>query len=204
MRTRTQGGDPTSGQEPALVTALVAPLVRLRAALGEGSRPDETTVAALAAVPASVRASDDAHRGGFAQLASSQTAAAVLPVLAKTGGELGALAEVAESLASLLVSAYAARDRAAAQLDTLIADFRAQATPLVNAARSQADLDPVVSLAADFLRDGVGVVQAADGHMDTLTSKVTDIDQPGVHVPAGLLTGPGSTGEHDRQAGTTS
>ncbi|MEU6584342.1 hypothetical protein [Nocardia sp. NPDC046763] len=195
MQTRTHPGDAvTVVPELALVTALVAPLVKLRAALGDGARPDGRALAAMAAVPATVRASDDTHRAGITHLTSTETATAAVPAMTKTGGEVGALAGVSESLAPLLTSAYDTRDKAADALDTLIADFRAQATPLVKAARSQADLDPVVSLAADYVRDGVGVVKAADGQMDTLTSKVKDIsDGSGVSVPAALPTDGGAT-----------
>ncbi|MVU76066.1 hypothetical protein GPX89_02265 [Nocardia sp. ET3-3] len=172
--------------EPALVTALVAPLVKLRAAVGDGARPADATMSAMAALPGTVRASDDAHRGGLEQLASSDTARAAVPVIRRTGGELAALADVSESLAPLLTSAYDMRDHAATSLDNLISGFRAQATPLVNAARSQADLDSVVNLAADFVRDAVGVIKAADGHMDALIAEIGNIEQPGVTVRADL------------------
>ncbi|WP_433560822.1 hypothetical protein ACQP1O_24530 [Nocardia sp. CA-151230] len=204
MQTGIQGGDLTAVEEPALVTALVAPLVKLRAALGDGTRPDGTALAVLAAVAGTVRAAEDAHRGAITQLASTETAAAAVSVLKRTGDEVGALADVAETLAPLLTSAYATRDEAAADLDALIADFRAQATPLVKAARSQADLDPVVSLAADYVRDGVSVAEAADGRMDTLTARITTIDQAGVTVPTGLPIDDDISTQHDRQAGTIS
>ncbi|MFE3060540.1 hypothetical protein [Nocardia sp. NPDC059239] len=204
MQTGIQGGDLTAVEEPALVTALVAPLVQLRAALGDGTRPGGTALAALAAVPGTVRAAVDAHRGGITPLASTETAAAAVPVLKRTGDEVGALADVAETLAPLLTSAYATRDKAAADLDALIADFRAQATPLVKAARSQADLDSVVSLAADYVRDGLSVAEAADGGMDTLTARITTIDEAGVTVPTGLRIDHDITTQRDGQAGTIS
>ncbi|MGW5107663.1 hypothetical protein [Nocardia sp. NPDC004123] len=204
MQTGIQGGDLTAVAEPALVTALVAPLVKLRAALGDGTRPGGTALAALAAVPGLVRAAEDAHRGGIMPLASTDTAAAAVPVLTRTGDEVGALADVAETLAPLVTSAYAIRDKAAADLDALIADFRAQATPLVKAARSQADLDSVVSLAADYVRDGVSVAEAADGRMDILTARITSIDQAGVTVPTGLPIDNDISTQRDGQAGTIS
>lgn len=186
MQTGTQGGDTTSVvEEPALVTALVAPLVKLRTALGTGARPDDTALAALTAVTDTVRTSDDTHRSGVAQLAGTETAKQAVPVIGKTNTEVTALADTSESLAPLLSSAYDVRDKAATDLDTLISDFRSQATPLVKSARSQADLDSVVTLARDYVTDGVNVVKAADGNMDTLTGKVTAIsaDSPGVTVP---------------------
>ncbi|AYF78041.1 hypothetical protein D7D52_34210 [Nocardia yunnanensis] len=179
-----QPGTPEQN-EPALVTALITPLLRLRAALGSGVRPTAEMLAALAAVPGSVRASGDVHRAGVSQLAATDTAAAALSIMNVTAGRIGDLATVAETLAPLLFAAYDTRDRAAAELDMLISGFRAQATPLVNAARSQADLDAVVSMAADYVRDGVRVIATADVGMDALTAKVNEIDQPGITAPGG-------------------
>ncbi|MFJ9369577.1 hypothetical protein ACIRRA_34880 [Nocardia sp. NPDC101769] len=204
MQTGIRGADLTVVEEPALVTALVAPLVKLRAALGDGTRPDGTALAALAAVAGTVRAAEDAHRGGITQLASTETASAAVPVLKRTGDEVCALADVAETLAPLLTSAYATRDKAAADLDALISDFRTQAAPLVKAARSQADLDSVVSLAADYVRDGVSVARVADGHMDTLTTQITTLDRSGVTVPIGLRIDNDISTRRDGQAGTIS
>ncbi|MGW4125598.1 hypothetical protein [Nocardia sp. NPDC004711] len=176
MQTGTQGGDTTVvTEEPALVTALAAPLVKLRAALGTGARPDDTALAALTAVPATVRAADDTHQSGVTTLTATETAKQAHPVIKQTGTEVAALSDVGDNLAPLLTSAYDTRDKAASDLDTLISDFKAQATPLVKAARSQADLDSVVSLAADYTQNGVGVVKAADGQMDQYTAKVKDI-----------------------------
>lgn len=127
MQTGIPGADLTAVEEPALVTALVAPLVKLRAALGDGSRPDETARAALAAVAGTVRAAVDTHRGGITPLASTETAAAAVPVLKRTGDEVGALADVADTLAPLVASAYATRDEAAAILATITAATTAAA-----------------------------------------------------------------------------
>ncbi|MGV9668389.1 hypothetical protein [Nocardia niigatensis] len=204
MKSGIQGGDATGTvEEPALVTALVAPLLKLRAALGDGTRPADTALSALSAVTDTVRASDDTHRGGLNQLASTETAAAAVPVIGKTNTEVSGLADTSESLAPLLSSAYTIRDKAAADLDTLIAGFRSQATPLVKSARSQADLDPVVSLAADYVRDGVDVAKKADGQMDTLTGKVKDIagDSPDLTVPGTVQTG--DTGGSNQQPGNS-
>ncbi|MFE3195901.1 hypothetical protein ACFXHA_43365 [Nocardia sp. NPDC059240] len=202
------GSQPDAG-EPALVTALIAPLVKLRAGLGDGARPADTGMSAMSALPGTVRASDDVHRGGLTPLADTETAAAAVPVIKKTSSEVAALGDVAPAFAPLLTSAYGVRDKAATALDTLISDFRTQATPLVNSARSQADLDAVVALAADHLQSGVGVVKAADGEMDALTSqlkqdqpKVTTPGQPGLATPATGQPGLVQPADDQQQPGT--
>ncbi|WP_040815168.1 hypothetical protein [Nocardia concava] len=214
MKSGTEGGDTIYAvEEPALVTALVAPLLKLRASLGSGARPDDSVLAALSAVTESVKVSDDTHRGGLDLLVGTDTAAAAHPVIKQTTTEIAGLAEVSGQLAPLLADAYTVRDKAADDLDTLISDFRAQATPLVKAARSQADLDPVVNLAADYTRSGVGVVKAATGQMDQYTGKVNTLaqdspvitnpgtGQPGLAVPAddqpanSNYPNPGNTGQ---------
>ncbi|MFE3194604.1 hypothetical protein ACFXHA_36750 [Nocardia sp. NPDC059240] len=185
-----QTGNQPDTSEPALVTALVAPLVKLRSSLGDGTRPDDAGLSAMSAVPQAIRASDDTHRLGITPLAATDTAAAAVPVLEKTGGEVAALSEVAPAFSPLLTSAYGVRDKAAAALDSLISNFRTQATPLVNSARSQADLDAVVTLAADHLQSGVSVVKAADGEMDALTYQLKQ-DQPQVSTPGATPGQPG-------------
>ncbi|WP_067574478.1 hypothetical protein [Nocardia acidivorans] len=201
--TGTQGGDTTKVvEEPALVSALVAPLLKLRAALGTGARPDDKALSALTQVSTTVRASEDTHRSGATQLTSAETALAAVPAITKTTTETAGLADVSDKLTPLLTSAYDTRDQAATKLDTLIANFRAQATPLVKTARSQADLDTVVNLAADYVTDGVNVVKAADGDMDTYTTQVKQIsaDSPGVTVPAATVD---TTGKNPSTTNTT-
>ncbi|MFE3229835.1 hypothetical protein [Nocardia sp. NPDC059228] len=198
MQTGTQDGDTTEVvAEPALVTALVAPLVKLRASLGDGTRPDDKALAALSAVTDTVLTSDDTHRAGLSQLVSTDTAKAAHPVIKQAGDQISGLADTSGKLAPLLSDAYTVRDKAASDLDTLISDFRSQATPLVKAARSQADLDPVVSLAADYTRSGVGVVKTANGQMDQYTAKVKDIsaDSPVITTPVQTGDGGAQTGQ---------
>ncbi|WP_282781878.1 hypothetical protein [Nocardia sp. CC201C] len=196
----TTGADTdTTIPEPALVTTLVDPLLRLRAALGDGARPDAPTLAALAAIPATIAASDEPHRLGATGLEAAQTAVAAVPAITRTRNEVAAVADTTAGLGATLADAYATRDSAAAKLDTLIADFRSRATPLVNTARSQADLDAVVDLAADYIRDGVSVVQTANGEMDTHTGKVNILGgeetAPRVSVPSGFRGDTGTWGD---------
>lgn len=192
MKSSTDDGDTIYPvEEPALVTALLGPLLKLRASLGDGARPDDKTLAALSAVTTTVTASDDTHRGGLDKLVGADTATAAHPVIKQTNTEVAGLATTSGKLAPLLADAYTVRDKAATDLDTLISDFRAQATPLVKSARSQADLDPVVSLAADYTRSGVGVVKTASGQMDQYAGKVKAVaeDSPVITTPGTVQTG---------------
>ncbi|WP_306364505.1 hypothetical protein [Nocardia sp. CC227C] len=179
--------------EPTIVTTLVEPLLRLRAALGDGARPDATTVAALGAVPTAIRDSDEPHRAGATGLESARTAVAAVPAITRTRDEVAALSDTATGLGATLADAYATRDAAAVELDRLIADFRSKATVLANNARSQADADQIVELATDYIRDGVRVVRTANGEMDAHTATVNTLgvgeNAPRVTVPTGFHPG---------------
>ncbi|MBF6135766.1 hypothetical protein IU501_22505 [Nocardia otitidiscaviarum] len=179
--------------EPTIVTTLVGPLLRLRAALGDGARPDAATLAALGAVPAAIRDSDEPHRVGATGLESARTAVAAVPAITRTRDEVSALVDTSTGLGATLAAAYATRDTAAAELDQLIADFRSKATVLANNARSQADADQIVELATDYIRDGVRVVRTANGEMDSHTATVNALglgeNAPRVSVPTGFHPG---------------
>ncbi|MFI1918493.1 hypothetical protein [Nocardia sp. NPDC020380] len=190
--TGTQDGDTTvTVTEPALVTRLVAPLLELRASLGDGARPDGSAFDALAAAGTSTRNSDDPHRAGAQALTDAGTALAAVSAINRTRTQVAGLADVSDQLAPILSDAYDTRDRAAQSLDVLIADFRSKATNLVQNARSQADLDPILAMAADYIRDGVGVVKQADGEMDAHTAKVQQIsdDSPQLTIPPAVQNG---------------
>ncbi|WP_280489291.1 hypothetical protein [Nocardia carnea] len=190
MRPATKTGEAT---EHPLLKVLLAPLLDLRAALGDGSPPTEV-LAALSAAADNTAAAEAPGRSGRYLLESTNTAPAAVPVAARTEGETVALADHHSALATLLNDAYATRDTAASRLDSVIEDFRAKAGPMLAAAQSQSDIDAVLDLAAQTIRDGVTEVGYARDEMDDHTRRTRALDRgPGaatVTVPDGFAADP--------------
>ncbi|WP_051133625.1 hypothetical protein [Nocardia paucivorans] len=187
--------------DPPLVAALIAPLLELRGALGDGVMPTELVEALKAAADATVAADVPASSALYA-LESTGTATAGVPVIRRTATEVSALADHYGALSRLLGDAYATRGTAAAALDAIIAGFRHEARTMVATATSQADVDAIVGKAAKALGEGVSVVNAARAEMDDHRRRAVEYDQgptaPRVTVPGnwqihdGRLVAPGT------------
>ncbi|WP_327151193.1 hypothetical protein [Nocardia sp. NBC_01329] len=185
-----------AGGEHPLLNVLMQPLLDLRASLGDGARPTDV-LAALAAAADRTAAAEAPGRAGRYLLESTDTAPAAVPVAARTETEAVALADHHTSLSTVLTDAYATRDTAASRLDSVIEDFRTKAGPMLATAQSQSDVDAVIGLAAQTIRDGVTEVNYARDEMDDHTRRTRALgrgpDAPTVTVPDGFATAPGVT-----------
>lgn len=189
---------PHAEADPPIVAELLAPLLELRAALGDGTGLDPDTAAALTAAADAAAAAEDPARLGTYALESTGTAPDAVPVIRRTGTEVAALADHTGTLSSLLDDAYTTRNTAAARVDAIIADFRRRARPMAAAATSQADIDAIIELAAQSIRDGVSAVDTArgemDGHRRRAASYNQGADAPRVTVPHSYRAAPGVLG----------
>ncbi|MEU8894529.1 hypothetical protein [Nocardia sp. NPDC048505] len=159
---------PTTSSDHATVKALIAPLLQLRDAVGDGTEPSPETTAALAAAADAAESTESPVRTGIYQLESTDSAEVVLPTVKKTGSQVSTLGANSNALRSLLTKAYSTRSTAAAKLDRLIAEFRGKANPMAESAQSQADVDKIIRLARDYIADGITVVDTAREEMSTL------------------------------------
>ncbi|MFI5721086.1 hypothetical protein [Nocardia sp. NPDC051750] len=189
---------PTTGlratADHPLLSTLLAPLLQLRASLGDGT-PPTAVLDALAAAADHTAAAEAPGRAGSYLLESTGTAPAAVPVAARTGTEVSELAGHHTALAALVTDAYATRATVAGRLDTIIDNFKATAGPMLDKARSQSDLDPVIGLASQAIREGVNEVSYAQDEMDGHTRRARELDRgpgaPGVTVPPGFAAAPG-------------
>ncbi|WP_194820003.1 DUF3824 domain-containing protein [Nocardia sp. XZ_19_385] len=152
----------------ATVQALIAPLLQLRDAVGEGTEPSAETTAALVAAASAAESTESPVRTGIYQLESTDSAEVVLPTVKKTGSQVSTLGASTTQLRTLLTKAYNTRATAAGKLDALIAAFRDKANPMAKSAQSQADVDKIIRLARDYIADGIAVVDTARDEMSTL------------------------------------
>ncbi|GAB2664087.1 hypothetical protein [Nocardia goodfellowii] len=152
----------------ATVQALIAPLLQLRDAVGDGSEPSAETTAALVAAAEAAESTESPVRTGIYQLESTESAEVVLPTVKKTGSQVSTLGASTTQLRTLLTKAYDTRATAASKLDELIAAFRAKANPMAKSAQSQADVDKIIRLARDYIADGISVVDTARAEMSAL------------------------------------
>ncbi|MFC9895327.1 hypothetical protein ACFVMC_16715 [Nocardia sp. NPDC127579] len=159
---------PASSSDHATVQALIAPLLQLRDAVGDGTEPSAETTAALAAAASAAESTESPVRTGIYQLESTDSAEVVLPTVKKTGSQVSTLGANSTALRGLLTKAYGVRSSAAEKLDTLIAEFRRRANPMAKSAQSQADVDKIIRLARDYIADGIKVVDTARDEMSTL------------------------------------
>ncbi|MEV6279335.1 hypothetical protein [Nocardia sp. NPDC051832] len=152
----------------ATVQALVAPLLQLRDAVGDGTEPSAETTAALVAAANAADSTESPVRTGIYQLESTDSAEVALPVVKKTGSQVSTLGASTTQLRTLLTKAYNTRATAATKLDALIAAFREKANPMAKSAQSQSDVDKIIRLARDYIADGISVVDTARAEMSTL------------------------------------
>ncbi|MEV0250794.1 hypothetical protein AB0H76_29655 [Nocardia sp. NPDC050712] len=159
---------PATSSDHATVQALIAPLLQLRDAVGDGTEPSAETTAALAAAASAAESTESPVRTGIYQLESTDSAEVVLPTVKKTGSQVSHLGSSSTALRTLLTKAYSTRSTAASKLDNLIAEFRRRANPMAKSAQSQADVDKIIRLARDYIADGISVVDTARDEMSTL------------------------------------
>ncbi len=173
--------------DPPIVAALVAPLRALRDSLGSGaSVPHETISAALTAAAAHVDATEKPHRDGLYAVestAAGSVADTAVPAMRTTATEIGALGDHAPAYLAALGAAHTTTSTAAAKVDRIIADFRADARHIVGTATAAPDNDAVIDRASTALRDAITTVTAAKTEMDGHTRVVSDLGPGTVTTP---------------------
>ncbi|MGW0058105.1 hypothetical protein [Nocardia nova] len=170
--------DPTV-PDPPIVAALVAPLRALRASLGTGAAvPHETITAALTAAAAHIGATEKPHRDGLHAVESTAAGAVAdtaVPAMRTTATEIGALGEHAPAYLAALGAAHATTSTAAAKVDRIIDDFRADARRIAGTATAAPDNDAIIDRATTALRDAITTVTAAKTEMDGHTRTVAEL-----------------------------
>lgn len=169
--------DPST-PDPALITALLAPVRALRAMLGTGaSVPDTALTTALSAAAAELAAAEAPHRTGVTALeatASGRTAQAAIPAVRRTASEVGDLAEHPTAIARVIADAHTTTSTAATRLDAIIAVARTDMRRILGTATARSDRTAAFDRASEALRDGLSAVSTAraelDGHSRALNA----------------------------------
>ncbi|RJO69969.1 hypothetical protein D5S18_29280 [Nocardia panacis] len=182
-----------SGGDPAIVAALIQPMLRLRASLGSGaSAPDEGITRALSTASARAADAEAPHRAGLHALEStweSKAADAAVPALRTTQTQLGDISDRGPAYLSVLSDAQGTTSRAAQKVDQIIADFRRDAKQILGNASSSPETDAVIARATQALRDAVSTVQTARTEMDSHTQRLDAMGPLTVTQPAGVAGG---------------
>ncbi|MFI5783729.1 hypothetical protein [Nocardia sp. NPDC051570] len=156
--------------DPAMLTALMTPLLTLRASLGTGgATPPPELTGALEGAAEQIQASDAAHRNGLGAIESTTvgaTADSAVPAMRLTGREVSVLGDHPTTVAAVIADAYTSAATARRQIDRIIEAFHSDARAALGSATAAPDHDAVMARGADALQDVLAVVRGAQGELD--------------------------------------
>ncbi|MGN2640975.1 hypothetical protein ACWEKT_14705 [Nocardia takedensis] len=196
--------DPTV--DPPIVTALLEPILTLRASLGTGAgAPDPAIVDALSAASNQAAESEEPHRRGVHALESTWTSGAAdlaVPSLRTTQTELGEISDRGPAYVDVLADAQTTSSRGAQKVDQIIADFRRDARRILGVATASPDTDAVIERGAQALRDAIDTVQTTRTEMDDHTRRLDGMAPLTVSAPAGVTANAGTSAYPNVGGGT--
>ncbi|MFD0366335.1 hypothetical protein ACFQZZ_33300 [Nocardia sp. GCM10030253] len=175
------------------MTALLQPLMALRATLGTASSsPDQTLLSALQTATTGIVDTDLEHGRALHALESSwDTSSDVMPVMARTRREIATTAELGPEYAALLTSAHTTNAAAARRVEQIIAEFRRDGRALVDTATTAPDGDGLIDLASHALREALTVVDDAQLEMDEHTRRLRGREPAKLTTPQSWSASPG-------------